>query len=79
MRLPTFFINYFLSRTGVFIFAAPPYASSNCPRFPLVLNGNLPYEEGIFVFKHGKDYDFSMHPRFLERRSYVSVNFLLFR
>ncbi|HRN22361.1 MAG TPA: 16S rRNA (guanine(966)-N(2))-methyltransferase RsmD, partial [Prevotella sp.] len=27
----------------------------------------------------GKDYDFSEHPRFLEHRSYGSVNFSIFR
>ena len=34
---------------------------------------------GIFVFEHGKNYDFSDHPRFLEHRSYGSVNFSIFR
>ena len=36
-------------------------------------------EGGIFVFEHGKNYDFSDHPRFLEHRSYGSVNFSIFR
>ena len=59
-----------------FIFADPPYA----PEIPdLVLNGDLLQEDGIFVFEHGKNYDFSDHPRFLEHRSYGSVNFSLFR
>jgi hypothetical protein len=35
-------------------------------------------EDGIFVFEHGKDHDFSAHPHFLEHRSYGSVNFSLF-
>ena len=48
-----------------FIFADPPYAQ-------------LLKEEGLFVFEHGKDYDFSAHPHFLEHRSYGSVNFTLF-
>ena len=35
--------------------------------------------EGIFVFEHGKDYDFTSHPNFVEHRSYGSVNFSLFK
>ena len=35
--------------------------------------------DGVFVFEHGKDYDFSQHPHFVEHRSYGSVNFSLFR
>ena len=63
-----------------FIFADPPYALEKLPEIPdLVLNGNLLQENGIFVFEHGKNYDFSDHPRFLEHRSYGSVNFSLFR
>ena len=62
-----------------FIFADPPYALEKLPEIPdLVLNGDL-LEEGIFVFEHGKNYDFSDHPRFLEHRSYGSVNFSIFR
>lgn len=63
-----------------FIFADPPYALEKLPEIPdLVLNGDLLNEEGIFVFEHGKNYDFSNHPRFLEHRSYGSVNFSIFR
>ena len=63
-----------------FIFADPPYALEKLPEIPdLVLNGDLLQEDGIFVFEHGKNYDFSDHPRFLEHRSYGSVNFSLFR
>lgn len=35
--------------------------------------------DGIFVFEHGKDYDFSQHPHFVEHRSYGSVNFSIFQ
>ena len=55
-------------------------ALEKLPEIPdLVLNGDLLNEEGIFVFEHGKNYDFSDHPRFLEHRSYGSVNFSIFR
>lgn len=63
-----------------FIFADPPYALEDLAKIPdLVLNGELLNEDGIFVFEHGKNHDFSDHPRFLEHRSYGSVNFSLFR
>ncbi len=63
-----------------FIFADPPYALEKLPEIPdLILNGELLNEEGILVFEHGKNYDFSNHPRFVEHRSYGSVNFSIFR
>ncbi len=63
-----------------FIFADPPYALKELPQIPdLILEKNLLKEEGIFVFEHGKDYDFSEHPHFVEHRAYGSVNFSLFR
>ena len=62
------------------IFADPPYALKELPEIPqLILEGDLLNEGGIFVFEHGKNYDFSDHPRFLEHRSYGSVNFSIFR
>jgi 16S rRNA (guanine(966)-N(2))-methyltransferase RsmD len=63
-----------------FIFADPPYALKELPTIPdIVLSKDLLKPEGIFVFEHGKDHDFSQHPRFVEHRSYGSVNFSLFR
>ena len=63
-----------------FIFADPPYALKELPQIPdLILSHNLLKPEGIFVFEHGKDNNFSQHPRFVEHRSYGSVNFSLFR
>lgn len=63
-----------------FIFADPPYALENLATLPsLVLGNDLLKPDGIFVLEHGKDYDFSNEPRFLEHRSYGSVNFSLFR
>ena len=62
-----------------FIFADPPYALKQLKEIPdIVLSGNLLTDDGIFVFEHGKDYDFSSHPHFVEHRSYGSVNFSLF-
>ena len=45
----------------------------------IVLSKDLLKEGGIFVFEHGEKNDFSAHPRFIEHRSYGSVNFSLFQ
>ena len=63
-----------------FIFADPPYALEQLPQIPdLVLNSDILQEDGVFVFEHGKQYDFSDHPRFVEHRAYGSVNFSIFK
>ena len=61
-----------------FIFADPPYALPTLPDIP---DKALPLlkDGGIFVFEHGKQNDFSSHPRFIDHRSYGSVNFSIFR
>lgn len=66
------------------IFADPPYALEELPKIPDLILGNSPEESlltegGLLVFEHGKRNDFSQHPRFIEHRSYGSVNFSLFR
>lgn len=62
-----------------FIFADPPYALKELERIPdIVLERNLLKEGGVFVFEHGKNNDFSKHPRFVEHRAYGSVNFTIF-
>lgn len=63
-----------------FIFADPPYALKELPIIPdLIFEKDLLKPDGIFVFEHGKDHDFSQHPHFVEHRSYGSVNFSLFK
>ena len=63
-----------------FIFADPPYALKELPTIPsLIFERGLLKDDGIFVFEHGKDYDFSDDPHFVEHRSYGSVNFSIFR
>ena len=62
------------------VFADPPYALKELPQIPdLVFERALLKPDGILVFEHGKDHDFSQHPRFVEHRGYGSVNFSLFR
>ena len=54
--------------------------SCGLPTLPqLILDRELLTSQGILVFEHGKQHDFSSHADFLEHRSYGSVNFSLFR
>ena len=63
-----------------FIFADPPYALKELPTIPgLIFEKGLLKPDGVFVFEHGKDHDFSGDPHFVEHRSYGSVNFSIFR
>lgn len=63
-----------------FIFADPPYALPNLVTIPdLVFEHELLAEDGVFVFEHGKQNDFSQHPHFVEHRAYGSVNFSIFK
>ena len=63
-----------------FIFADPPYALKELPTIPnLIFEKGMLEDDGIFVFEHGKDHDFSDDPHFVEHRSYGSVNFSIFR
>ena len=63
-----------------FIFADPPYALKELPTIPsLIFGKDLLKPDGVFVFEHGKDQDFSDHPHFVEHRSYGSVNFSIFQ
>ena len=61
------------------IFADPPYALKELSEIPdMILSGNMLKEGGLFIFEHGKDYDFSQHPRFVRHIAYGSVNFSFF-
>lgn len=62
------------------VFADPPYALKTLKDIPdLVLEGEILKKGGIFVFEHGKDYDFTTHPCFHRHVSYGSVNFTFFK
>ena len=63
-----------------FIFADPPYALKELPQIPqLIFDKGLLADGGIFVFEHGKDYDFSSDEHFVDHRAYGSVNFSIFK
>ena len=62
------------------IFADPPYALPNLAAIPdIVFSKPLLAEGGTFILEHGKDHDFSQHPRFQSNRTYGSVNFSFFQ
>ena len=62
------------------VFADPPYALPELGELPdRVMNSDLVNDDTLFVLEHGKDYDFSDRPDFLEHRAYGSVNFSFFR
>lgn len=84
--------NYLLIRGDVFrflkschqqfdiIFADPPYQLEQLPEIPgLIFQYGLLKPGGLLVFEHGKNYDFSSSPHFIDHRHYGSVNFSLFR
>jgi len=63
-----------------FIFADPPYQLENIAQIPdLVFSNDLLAPDGIFVLEHGKNNDFSAHPRFTDMKVYGSVHFSFFR
>lgn len=63
-----------------FIFADPPYKLQELANIPeMIFNSNLLADDALFVLEHGKDYDFSSNPHFVEHREYGSVNFSFFK
>lgn len=62
-----------------FIFADPPYTLGQLADIPdMIFSHNLLKDHGVFVLEHGKEHDFSCHPRFIDHRTYGSVNFSIF-
>jgi 16S rRNA G966 N2-methylase RsmD len=62
------------------IFADPPYALDELPTLPdAILSRNILKEDGWLVIEHGKDTDFTSHPRHVETRTYGSVHFSFFQ
>lgn len=62
------------------VFADPPYALEQLPTLPdIVLERDILKENGWLVIEHGKDTDFTSHPRHIETRTYGSVHFSFFQ
>lgn len=62
------------------VFADPPYTLPELGELPeRVMKSRLMKDNSLFVLEHGKDYDFSSRPDFVEHRAYGSVNFSFFK
>ena len=62
------------------IFADPPYALDQLPTLAdTILDFNRLKADGWLVIEHGKDTDFTQHPRHVETRQYGSVHFSFFQ
>ena len=63
-----------------FIFADPPYALEELATLPdLIIKQGILKADGWLVVEHGKDTDFTSHPRHVETRTYGSVHFSFFQ
>ena len=74
--------NYLRACTRRFdmVFSDAPYDLPGSEEvITLVFERELLNEGGLLIFEHSKGHDFSTHPRFLQIRSYGSVQFSLFR
>ncbi|MBQ8492961.1 MAG: RsmD family RNA methyltransferase [Alistipes sp.] len=62
------------------IFSDAPYDLEGSEEvIRLVLERNLLRDDGILIFEHSKDHDFSTHANFWQTRSYGSVQFSFFK
>ena len=62
------------------VFADPPYALEQLPKLAdIILDADILKEGGWLVIEHGKDTDFTTHPRHAETRQYGSVHFSFFQ
>ncbi len=62
------------------VFSDAPYDLEQAEEIiPLVLESQILKENGIFIFEHSKEKNFSNHPLFWQLRSYGSVQFSFFK
>lgn len=62
------------------VFSDAPYDLEQAEEIiPLVLESRILKENGIFIFEHSKEKNFSNHPLFWQLRSYGSVQFSFFK
>lgn len=62
------------------IFSDAPYDLVGSEKVvDLVFSGDLLSDEGILVFEHSKNEDYSKHSNFYQSRAYGSVNFSIFK
>lgn len=61
------------------IFADPPYNLEKIDTIPqIIFEKALLKKDGIFIFEHSADYNFSNNPHFSQLRKYGSVHFSIF-
>lgn len=61
------------------IFADPPFDLKEAVHLPdLIFIHKLLKPCGWFILEHGREHDYSSHPRFMELRKYGSVHFSIF-
>lgn len=62
------------------IFADAPYDLEGSEQIvDMVFNGGRLNDGGLLIFEHSSKLDFTEHPRFLQSRTYGSVNFTIFQ
>lgn len=62
------------------VFADPPYGHPRFAEIPeLIMDSGAVRDGSLVIVEHNSSHDFSALPGFLERRSYGSVNFSMFR
>lgn len=62
-----------------FIFADPPFDLKDFNTIPdFILKADILAENGLFIFEHPKEFNFSKHEFFKEVRKYGKVNFSFF-
>jgi 16S rRNA G966 N2-methylase RsmD len=70
----------FCSVTYDIIFADPPYEMVNVAEIPnMIFQNNILKQDGLLILEHSSDYSFNEHTRFINNRSYGSVNFSFFK
>lgn len=68
--------------TGSFdlIFADPPYDIKKLDELPdLIFQSGRLSEDGLLVLEHGRNSDFTGHPKFMQNRQFSNVHFSFFR
>lgn len=74
------FIKTTPSKQFDFIFADPPYDLPKLEEIPqIILERQLLNEDGLLIFEHSKEYDFSKFQGFFQLRKYGAVHFSFFK
>ncbi|MFB6320460.1 RsmD family RNA methyltransferase [Saccharicrinis sp. FJH54] len=62
------------------IFADPPYQMKGISAIPdIIFERGLLNQDGLFILEHSREYNFSDHPGYTQKKVYGSVNFSFFQ